>query len=196
MCTSSLDLGVDYTAVDLVIQIGSPKGAARLLQRAGRSGHQPEATSRLAFVPTNAIELIELAAAQDAIREGQLEARPLLQKPLDVLAQHLVTIAIGGGFHSPELLQEVRKTQAYESLTDIEWQWVLDFVVRGGASLDAYPEFKRVERTDDFYQITQPTSANHSSHEYWHHCFRCCDACEIHEGQNTWYRGRVILIQA
>ncbi len=155
VCTSSLDLGVDYTAVDLVIQIGSPKGAARLLQRAGRSGHQPEATSRLAFVPTNAIELIELAAAQDAIRAGHLEARPLLQKPLDVLAQHLVTIAIGGGFHSPELLQEVRKTQAYESLTDIEWQWVLDFVVRGGASLDAYPEFKRVERKDDFYQITQ-----------------------------------------
>ncbi|MDA9934580.1 ligase-associated DNA damage response DEXH box helicase [Rubripirellula sp.] len=155
VCTSSLDLGVDYTAVDLVIQIGSPKGAARLLQRAGRSGHQPEATSRLAFVPTNAIELMELAAAQDAIRAGHLEARPLLQKPLDVLAQHLVTIAIGGGFHSPELLQEVRKTQAYESLTDIEWQWVLDFVVRGGASLDAYPEFKRVERKDDFYQITQ-----------------------------------------
>ncbi len=155
VCTSSLDLGVDYTAVDLVIQIGSPKGAARLLQRAGRSGHQPEATSRLAFVPTNAIELMELAAAQDAIRAGHLEARPLLQKPLDVLAQHLVTIAIGGGFHSPELLQEVRKTQAYESLTDIEWQWVLDFVVRGGASLDAYPEFKRVERKNDFYQITQ-----------------------------------------
>lgn len=155
VCTSSLDLGVDYTSVDLVIQIGSPKGAARLLQRAGRSGHQPEATSRLAFVPTNAIELMELAAAQDAIRAGHLEARPLLQKPLDVLAQHLVTIAIGGGFHSPALLQEVRKTQAYESLTDIEWQWVLDFVVRGGASLDAYPEFKRVEHKDDFYQITQ-----------------------------------------
>lgn len=155
VCTSSLDLGVDYTSVDLVIQIGSPKGAARLLQRAGRSGHQPDATSRLAFVPTNAIELMELAAAQDAIRAGHLESRPLLQKPLDVLAQHLVTIAIGGGFHSPDLLREVRKTQAYESLTDIEWQWVLDFVVRGGASLDAYPEFKRVERKDDFYQITQ-----------------------------------------
>ncbi|HBV61565.1 MAG TPA: ligase-associated DNA damage response DEXH box helicase [Rhodopirellula sp.] len=155
VCTSSLDLGVDYTAVDLVIQIGSPKGAARLLQRAGRSGHQPEATSQLAFVPTNALELMELAAAQDAIRAGHLEARPLLQKPLDVLAQHLVTIAIGGGFHSPALLQEVRKTQAYESLTDLEWQWVLDFVVRGGDSLDAYPEFKRVEHKDDFYQITQ-----------------------------------------
>ena len=155
VCTSSLDLGVDYTAVDLVIQIGSPKGAARLLQRAGRSGHQPDAISHLAFVPTNAIELMELAAAQDAIRAGHLEARPLLKKPLDVLAQHLVTIAIGGGFRSQELLREVRSTQAYESLTDTEWNWVLDFIVRGGASLDAYPEFKRVEREEDFFHVTQ-----------------------------------------
>ena len=154
VCTSSLDLGVDYTAVDLVIQIGSPKGAARLLQRAGRSGHQPDAISHLAFVPTNAIELMELAAAQDAIRAGHLEARPLLKKPLDVLAQHLVTIAIGGGFRSQELLREVRSTQAYESLTDTEWNWVLDFIVRGGASLDAYPEFKRVEREEDFFHVT------------------------------------------
>lgn len=155
VCTSSLDLGVDYTAVDLVIQIGSPKGAARLLQRAGRSGHQPDAISHLAFVPTNAIELMELAAAQDAIRAGHLEARPLLKKPLDVLAQHLVTIAIGGGFRSQELLREVRSTRAYESLTDTEWNWVLDFIVRGGASLDAYPEFKRVEREEDFFHVTQ-----------------------------------------
>ena len=155
VCASSLDLGVDYTAVDLVIQIGSPKGAARLLQRAGRSGHQPDAISHLAFVPTNAIELMELAAAQDAIRAGHLEARPLLKKPLDVLAQHLVTIAIGGGFRSQELLREVRSTQAYESLTDTEWNWVLDFIVRGGASLDAYPEFKRVEREEDFFHVTQ-----------------------------------------
>ncbi|GAA4457257.1 ligase-associated DNA damage response DEXH box helicase [Novipirellula rosea] len=144
VCTSSLDLGVDFTAVDLVIQIGSPKGAARLLQRAGRSGHQPDAESRLAFVPTNAIELIELAAAQDAIRKGHLEARPLLRKPLDVLAQHVVTIAIGGGFTADELLQELRTTYAYQSLSDPEWQWVLDFVVRGGSSLEAYPDFHRV----------------------------------------------------
>ena len=100
VCTSSLDLGVDFTAVDQVIQVGSPKGSARLLQRAGRSGHQPDATSRLAFVPTNAIELIELAAAQEAIAKGALEAKKLLSKPLDVLAQHLVTVAIGGGFEA------------------------------------------------------------------------------------------------
>ena len=155
VCTSSLDLGVDFTAVDLVIQIGSPKGAARLLQRAGRSGHQPDATSRLAFVPTNAIELIELAAAQAAIKGGKLEARPLMRKPLDVLAQHVVTIAIGGGFRSRELLDEVRSTDAYQSLRDDEWKWVLDFVVHGGASLNAYPDFHRVEVEGDRYTVSQ-----------------------------------------
>lgn len=155
VCTSSLDLGVDFTAVDLVVQIGSPKGAARLLQRAGRSGHQPDAESRLAFVPTNSIELIELAAAQDAIRNGRLEARPMLDKPLDVLAQHAVTIAIGGGFTSEELLDEIRATFAYRSITEAEWQWVLDFIVRGGSSLVAYPDFHRVEIEDGRYQVAQ-----------------------------------------
>jgi len=155
VCTSSLDLGVDFTAVDLVIQIGSPKGAARLLQRAGRSGHQPGAVSRLVFVPTNAIELVEFAAAQDAIAGGDLESRQLLDKPLDVLAQHVVTIAIGGGFNSEELLAEVRSTRAYQSLSDTEWQWVLDFVVRGGSSLTAYPEFHRVAIVDGRYVVTE-----------------------------------------
>ncbi|WP_146537575.1 ligase-associated DNA damage response DEXH box helicase [Rubripirellula reticaptiva] len=154
VCTSSLDLGVDFTAVDLVFQIGSPKGAARLLQRAGRSGHQPDAESRLAFVPTNALELVELAAAQDAIRSGHLEARPLLNKPLDVLAQHTVTIAIGGGFDSIELLNEVRTCRSYQSLSEQEWQWVLDFVVQGGSSLEAYPEFHRVEIVDGRHQVS------------------------------------------
>ena len=162
VCTSSLDLGVDFTAVDLVMQIGSPKGAARLLQRAGRSGHQPGAESRMAFVPTNAIELIELAAAQDAIRKGHLEARPLLDKPLDVLAQHAVTIAIGGGFRRQELLDEVRTSWAYRSLTDSDWQWVLDFVVHGGSSLTAYPDFHRVEINDGIYRVTdRRTMRNH-----------------------------------
>lgn len=160
VCTSSLDLGVDFTSVDLVIQVGSPKGAARLLQRAGRSGHQPGAASRLAFVPTNALELIEFAAAQSAIQAGQLESRPMLNKPLDVLAQHVVTIAIGGGFRSEEFLREIRTAFAYESLTDAEWQWVLDFVVRGGSSLDAYPEFRRVEIDDGVYQVTQKRTAS------------------------------------
>ena len=155
VCTSSLDLGVDFTAVDLVVQVGSPKGAARLLQRAGRSGHQPDAQSHLAFVPTNALELIEMAAAQDSIREGRLEAKRRLDKPLDVLAQHLVTVAIGGGFCSDELRSEVRTTAAYQSLTDAEWNWTLEFVVQGGASLHAYPEFHRVDRVGDRYEVKQ-----------------------------------------
>lgn len=155
VCTSSLDLGVDFSSVDLVIQIGSPKGVARLLQRAGRSGHQPGAISRLAFIPTNALELIELAAAQDAIKQGHLEARPLLQNPLDVLAQHVVSVAIGGGFAAEQLLQEVRSTAAYQSLGDDQWRWVLDFVVRGGDSLQAYPDFQRVKILDGHYYLDQ-----------------------------------------
>ncbi|WP_149497674.1 ligase-associated DNA damage response DEXH box helicase [Roseiconus lacunae] len=153
VCTSSLDLGVDFTAVDLVVQIGSPKGAARLLQRAGRSGHRPDAVSHMAFVPTHAIELIELAAAKDAIERRELESKLFHHKPLDVLAQHLVTIAIGGGFTAASMLDEVRDCFAYRDLTDQEWTWVLDFVVRGGQSLDRYPEFKRVRIENDRYTV-------------------------------------------
>jgi ATP-dependent helicase Lhr and Lhr-like helicase len=160
VCTSSLDLGVDFTAVDLVIQVGSPKGAARLLQRAGRSGHQPNATSQLAFVPTHALELVELAAAQDAITNNELEARLLLDKPLDVLIQHAVTMAIAGGFRREELLAEVRTTRAYESLTDQEWDWVLDFIVRGGSSLEVYPEFRRVQKFADLYTVVEKRIAS------------------------------------
>ena len=155
VCTSSLDLGVDFTAVDLVIQVGSPKGAARLLQRAGRSGHQPDAISRLSFVPTNALELIELSAAQEAIKNKDLESRRLIEKPLDVLAQHAISVAIGGGFTADELLQEIRTTHAYRQLTDQEWQWVLSFITHGGHSLQAYPDFKRVEIKDGRYHVTQ-----------------------------------------
>ena len=154
VCTSSLDLGVDFTSVDLVVQVGSPKGAARLLQRAGRSGHQPDAVSKLAFVPTNAIELIELAAAQQAIKENDLESRKCLSKPLDLLAQHAISIAIGGGFTSEELFDEVRSTYTYHSLTKKEWDWVLNFIQFGGDSLNAYPDFKRVLLRDGRYQVT------------------------------------------
>ena len=161
VCTSSLDLGVDFAAVDLVVQIGSPKGSARLLQRAGRSGHQPDAESRLTFVPTNALELLEFAAAKEAIQKGRLESRPLLKKPLDVLAQHVVTIAIGGGFTSEELFREVRTTQSFQSLTADEWQWVLDFVVHGGSSLGAYPEFHRVHFEENRYHVTSRRVVTH-----------------------------------
>lgn len=149
VCTSSLDLGVDFTVVDHVVQIGSPKGNARLLQRAGRSGHQPGVASRLTFVPTNAIELIELAALRDAIAAGKIESRRPLSKPLDVLAQHVVTMALGGGFDANQLLSEVRSTHAYRDLSDQEWQWVLDFAEHGGSSLRAYPDFHRIRKNSD-----------------------------------------------
>jgi len=148
VCTSSLDLGVDFSAVDQVLQIGSPKGIARLMQRAGRSGHTPGQPSRVVCVPTHAFELAEFSAARQGIKTRDVESRESVHKPLDVLAQHVVTIASGGGFHPDQLLSEVRTTSAFADLTDAEWKWVLDFVTRGGATLAAYPRFMRV-RTDD-----------------------------------------------
>jgi ATP-dependent helicase Lhr and Lhr-like helicase len=149
VCTSSLDLGVDFWPVDQVIQIGSPKGVARLVQRAGRSGHRPGLASRVLGTPTHALELIEFAAVRRALAEGRLESRPPLEKPLDVLAQHLVTVAMGGGFTSEELLGEIRETHAFRDLTDEEWTWTMDFCVRGGAALTAYPRFARLAEDPD-----------------------------------------------
>ena len=144
VATSSLDLGVDFSPVDRVLQVGSPKGIARLLQRAGRSGHRPGATSRVTCVPTNALELVEVAAARDGIVSGSIEARLPVTRPLDVLAQHVVTAALGGGFVPEELKREVMSTHSYAELRDDEWRWVLDFVSNGGAALHAYPEYARV----------------------------------------------------
>jgi ATP-dependent Lhr-like helicase len=144
VCTSSLDLGVDFSPVERVLQIGSPKGVARLMQRAGRSGHSPDRSSRVTLVPTHALELVEGAAARDAVAARAIEPRDAPSRPLDVLVQHLVTIAAGTGFVPDELLAEVRGCHAYAALTDDEWAWALDFVVRGGRSLLAYPEYRRV----------------------------------------------------
>lgn len=143
VCTSSLDLGVDFLPVERVLQIGSPKGVARLMQRAGRSGHAPGRPSRLTMVPTHSLELIESIAAQDAIAARNVEPRESPHKPLDVLVQHLVTIALGGGFEADALLAEVRSCYAYHHLTDEEWQWALAFVRYGGTSLAAYPDYRR-----------------------------------------------------
>ncbi|QJD89222.1 ligase-associated DNA damage response DEXH box helicase [Duganella dendranthematis] len=144
VCTSSLDLGVDFLPVERVLQIGSAKGIARLLQRAGRSGHAPGRISRLTLVPTQSMELLEAAGAIHAVAARDIEARPVPDKPLDVLVQHLVTIALGGGFRPDELLAEVRSAWSFRHLSDEEWQWALDFVARGGQTLTAYPEYRRV----------------------------------------------------
>jgi ATP-dependent helicase Lhr and Lhr-like helicase len=159
VCTSSLDLGVDFPAVDRVIQVGSPKGVGRLLQRAGRSGHEPGRRSRLLGVPTHAFEIAEFAAARRALEEDQVEGRHPLERPLDVLAQHLVTVGLGGGFRAEELLHEVRTSWSYRDLTEREWEWVLDFVTRGGA-LSAYPRYHRIRPDEEgVYRGTDPKLA-------------------------------------
>nr|WP_218628344.1 ligase-associated DNA damage response DEXH box helicase [Variovorax sp. dw_954] len=143
VCTSSLDLGVDFLPVERVLQIGSPKGVARLLQRAGRSGHAPGRPSRITLVPTHSIEMVEGAAARAAIAAGHIEARSTPIQPLDVLVQHLVTVALGGGFRPDDLYDEVRETAAYEHLGRASWDWCLSFVTQGGPSLAAYPDYHR-----------------------------------------------------
>ncbi|MGJ7498363.1 ligase-associated DNA damage response DEXH box helicase [Variovorax sp. RT4R15] len=143
VCTSSLDLGVDFLPVERVLQIGSPKGVARLLQRAGRSGHAPGRPSRITLVPTHSIEMVEGAAARDAIAAGHIEARSTPEQPLDVLVQHLVTVALGGGFRPEDLYDEVRSTAAYAHLGRESWEWCLSFVAQGGPSLAAYPDYRR-----------------------------------------------------
>jgi len=153
VATSSLDLGVDFLPVERVLQIGSAKGVARLLQRAGRSGHAPGRPSRITLVPTNTLELVEAAAARAAAVAGRIEKRATPDKPLDVLVQHLVTIALGGGFTADALFEEVRRAHAYRTLTREEFQWALDFVEKGGSSLAAYPEYHRVAWVDGAYRV-------------------------------------------
>ncbi len=145
VCTSSLDLGVDFLPVERVLQIGSPKGVARLMQRAGRSGHAPGRPSRVTLVPTHSLELVEAAAAHDAVAARMIEPRESPHQPLDVLVQHLVSVALGGGFVPDELLAEVRTAWAYRDLSDEQWQWALAFVRNGGHSLTAYPDYRRAE---------------------------------------------------
>jgi ATP-dependent Lhr-like helicase len=144
VATSSLDLGVDFLPVERVLQIGSAKGIARMMQRAGRSGHAPGRPSRLTLVPTNTLEIIDGAAARNAIRHGRVEKRESPRKPLDVLVQHIVSIAIGGGFTEDDFFEEVRGAWAYRELTRAEFDWAMAFCARGGESLTAYPEYHRI----------------------------------------------------
>ncbi|MFO1126003.1 MAG: ligase-associated DNA damage response DEXH box helicase [Methylocystis sp.] len=143
VCTSSLDLGVDFLPVERVLQVGSPKGVARLLQRAGRSGHSPGRTSRITLVPSHALELVESSAVQQAVRDGRIESRDSPNAPLDVLVQHLVTIGLGGGFLPDDLRSEIGSTAAYQHLSNENWRWCLDFISGGGPSLSVYPEYRR-----------------------------------------------------
>ncbi|WP_194789307.1 ligase-associated DNA damage response DEXH box helicase [Pseudomonas sp. UFMG81] len=155
ICTSSLDLGVDFLPVERVLQIGSAKGIARLLQRAGRSGHAPGRTSRITLVPTHSLELVEAAAARRALAAGHIEARQSPRLCMDVLVQHLVSMALGCGFRPALLLEEVRATWAFRDLRDSQWQWALAFVRHGGSALGAYPDYQRVEaQADGVWRVT------------------------------------------
>lgn len=145
VCTSSLDLGVDFSPVAQVIQVGSPKGVARLMQRAGRSGHQPGAVSKLFCVPTNALEIVEFAAARESMRARKIEAKLPIEKPLDLLVQHVITVCIGEPMTPAQLYAEVRSSYAFRNLNSQEWEWVLEFLIRGGKALSAYPNYKKLQ---------------------------------------------------
>lgn len=144
VCTSSLDLGVDFRPVDCVIQIGSPKGVVRFIQRAGRSGHQPQAKSKIYFLPTHALEIIEAAALRDAIKQQKIENRLPYIRSFDVLIQYLTTLAVGDGFYPEKIYNEIKQTHCFESISQDEFNWCLQFLVHGGNSLSAYDEFKKI----------------------------------------------------
>ncbi len=149
VCTSSLDLGVDFRPVETIIQIGSPKGIARYIQRAGRSGHQPGAESTIYFVPTHSLEIIESSALRQAIKENKIEDRTPFFRSFDVLIQYLVTLAVSEGFHEKEIFEEVKSTFSFESISRAEWEWILKFIIQGGESLQEYNEYKKVEQSED-----------------------------------------------
>ena len=158
ICTSSLDLGVDFSPVDQVIQIGSPKGIARLTQRAGRAGHSPGVVSKIICVPTNALELIEFSAARDAWHNKEIESRTLLKKPLDVLTQHLTTSVLGEPTSPEELKKEIFSTFSYTGLTEAEWNWAIMFLTNGGP-LSAYPQYQKAEIIDGLLTVTNKRTA-------------------------------------
>jgi ATP-dependent Lhr-like helicase len=153
VCTSSLDLGVDFSPVETIIQVGGPKGISRFLQRAGRSGHQPGKISKIYFVPTHSLELVEAAALKTAEKKGIHENRPTLVNPLDVLVQYLVTLSVGTGFRKVKALREVKSTYAYKDISHNEWAWALQFITSGGQSLSQYSEYSRVQQADGMFRV-------------------------------------------
>jgi ATP-dependent helicase Lhr and Lhr-like helicase len=154
VCTSSLDLGVDFRPVDTVIQIGSPKGVARFLQRAGRSGHSPGATSVVHFLPTHSLEIVEGSALRHAITSEIIEQRIPYIRSFDVLVQYLVTLAVSDGFVADQIYQEVISTHCFASLSREEFDWCLSFITEGGKMLDVYDEFHRVVNENGTYKVT------------------------------------------
>ncbi len=154
ICTSSLDLGVDFHPVERIVQIGSAKNLARLLQRAGRSAHQPGGTSEVFFLPTNALELLEIAAFRQGLAQGDIESRHALRLPYDVLSQHLVTLACGDGFAPAPTLASIRQTIAFQDISDAAFEWMLDFLEKGGRCLNAYPRYQKLVFDAGYYKVS------------------------------------------
>ncbi|MEY3463266.1 MAG: hypothetical protein RLZZ468_1044, partial [Cyanobacteriota bacterium] len=159
VCTSSLDLGVDFQPVERVVQIGSAKNLARLLQRAGRSAHCPGGTSQVLFMPTNALELLEVSAMRRGLEEGLVETRRPPQLALDVLLQHLTTLACGPGFEPEGELAAVRSAWSYRTLSAQQWQWCLEFLEHGGQCLGAYPRYRKLVREGSTYRVVDKAIA-------------------------------------
>ncbi|PTB96991.1 DNA ligase-associated DEXH box helicase [Marivirga lumbricoides] len=153
VCTSSLDLGVDFRPVDTIIQVGGPKGVSRFAQRAGRSGHRPGEKSKIYFLPTHSLELIEGAALRQAIADKSFEARIPVQKAFDVLIQFMVTLAVGDGFIPDILFKQIKSTYCYRNITMEEWQWLLNFIQLGGKSLSAYDEYHKVIAENEVWKV-------------------------------------------
>ena len=153
VCTASLDLGVDFRPVETVIQVGSPKGVARFLQRAGRSGHQPDAISKIYFLPTHSLELVEAAALKEATKLNFIESREPRILCFDVLIQYLGTLAISDGFKPDEVFKEIKSTFCYKEITKAEWEQILHFITGGGVALQQYDDFKKIEIIEGLYKI-------------------------------------------
>ncbi len=154
VCTASLDLGVDFRPVETVVQVGSPKGVARFLQRAGRSGHQPGQVSKIWFLPTHSLELVEAAALKAAMQEGLIESRDPMLLCYDVLVQYLSTLAISEGFRPEVIYRELKSTYCYAEMEEGEWLEILHFITEGGSALQQYDEFRKVEIMEDgLYRI-------------------------------------------
>jgi ATP-dependent Lhr-like helicase len=153
VCTASLDLGVDFRPVDTVIQVGSPKGVARFLQRAGRSGHRPGEVSKIYFLPTHSLELVEAAALKQAIKEGVIESKQPMLLCFDVLIQYLCTLAVGDGFEPISTYEQIKSTYCFSAIKDEEWQQALQHITQGGIALQQYDEYKKVEIEEGIYRI-------------------------------------------
>lgn len=159
VCTGSLDLGIDWGDVDLVIQIGAPKNVKRLVQRIGRANHRYNAPSKALLVPANRFEVVECVAALEAVLDGELDGEPRGPGPRDVLCQHILITACAGPFDADTLFAEVTSAGAYAALTRPEFDACLDFCATGGYALRAYDKWQRLMQRDGLWSLRDPRAS-------------------------------------